>query len=224
MTSNNIAVLMLSISLNLTLYGIEWVDVEHLDDAAHEIYQQHRIKEVPQGGITYRKDNTNRFLATSFAGPCVILAARHRGSGKGFLTHISMFNEIDPLSWMGQKVLDNLKLLVDSIDDSKNPEEDVLDFYIFGGWRCCGFWLTTYSAERFIDAVDNKIKTVGRVYYQHNGCRLAPASLMLDMKTGKFYSYNAVKNPSYREPDFLDRLGMHLRVFGSWIFFGLSET
>lgn len=210
----NIARIMLVFCLpNVLLMAATWVEIESFPKPPKQ-YRRFGEKIVLQGQIAYRLDNSFRFLATEAAGPCVILGMRHRASGKGFLAHISMFNEIDPASWMGLDIAKRIEAFLQG-------EEGEVDFYLFGGWSCLILFPTKYSAQRFIKEVSKTI-SVGNIYYQSTSCGLSCSAPAIDMETGLVYEHLPQRN-SYQESTFFSTTKRVLEVHISFIFTGLHE-
>ena len=205
--------LFMFLPVNVPIMAATWVEIDSFLKPPEQ-YARLGEKLVRQGQIAYRLDNSFRFLATEAAGPGVILGMRHRASGKGFLAHISMFNEIDPASWMGLDIAKRIEAIVQG-------EEGEVDFYLFGGWSCLVLFPTKYSAQRFIKEVSKTI-SVGNIYYQPTSCSLWCSALTIDMETGLVYEHLTPRN-SYQEPTFFSIAKRALEVHVSFIFTGLQE-
>ncbi len=200
----------------------DWCPMENLSQAPNSLYENCRIRSVPQSGIAYFKasDPVHCFASTS-GGPCVILAARHRPSGAGFLAHVAAFSEIDPWTWSGSRVLRRLKTLAASDETSLSHEADVIDFCVLGGC-CCTSCPLKVSVERFIDRVNSDIKTVGTVNYM-DACRSWSPRVLIDLKTGNYYQYSPAKDNHYKSPSPLNIFTDIAMTMGSIFIFGLCE-
>lgn len=134
------------------------------------------ILKIQQSEIAYTADNI-RYIATTGAGPCVILILFDKEKKRGLMAHVFSAAEVSPATRGGLWLLAKCLLLY---------SKSTIDIYMIGGYTGLSELLIK-SLDQFINELQS-ILQINTIYTQLN--ENWSSSVVFNFNTGKIYSYD----------------------------------
>ena len=157
------------------------------------IYGKNPIIKIQQSEIVFTTSDI-RLVASSSAGPCIILAMRERNAAQGCMIHVFSYAEIMPElrggSWLLQRF-------------SEIYQGDIVDIYMIGGYSFFSEFMI-YVLDRFVLELSNLV-TIGTIFKQLKENWVS--NVVLDFDSGEIYEYQKEFDESYaHSPNFAQGL------------------
>jgi hypothetical protein len=169
-----------------------------LDPAPDTLYRKGPTVKIQQSEIAFSSNGSDRLLSSAGAGPCIIFAARNRGTRNGFMTHISSAAEIAPETRSGSGVLEKFKAQMEH-DRATTAGDNTVDIYMIGGYSLLSD-LMNGSINSFIGEL-SKYVLIGEIHQKinENWC----SNVVLDFDSGNIYTYKCTRDINQRPLDYV---------------------
>jgi hypothetical protein len=154
-----------------------------LNKAAKNWYQNKEIIKIQQSEIAFT-DTLIEYIASSGAGPCIILILIDKISHQGFMSHIFSSAEISPYSVSGKWLIHIC---------FERYANGLIDIYMVGGYHFISY-LLVHCIEEFINSLRTQlnIDTVHRHLYQN-----WKSDIVFSFKHHEIYNFEVNRDESH---------------------------